>query len=220
MSLTLWLSYAATVFVISGTPGPNMLLTMTHGIHHGLGRAISTMLGLLTGLAVLLSVSLAGLGAVLLASAAVFDIFKYVGAAYLIYLGIQTWRATESRLSTDGRPDAAHAWARFRIGIVVSLTNPKAILFGMAFFPQFLDHSQPMASQAAILLVTFMIIETAWMLVYAGGGAKLATWLGRGTRLRWFNRAAGAAFVSAGVLLGAIQRQGFPCRVLFVSPYL
>lgn len=207
MSLQLWLAYVAAVFIISGTPGPNMLLAMTHGIHHGLApTARSTMLGLLTGLALILGVSLGGLGAVLLASSELFDVLKYVGAAYLIYLGVKTWRAADRRLDTEGKPDAAGGGARFRIGVLVALSNPKAILFGVAFFPQFLDPAQPMAPQASILLLSFMAIETGWMCVYAGGGARLAVWLKEGLRLRWFNRLAGGAFVGAGVLLGTLRR--------------
>lgn len=207
MSLQLWLASVAAVFIISGTPGPNMLLAMTHGIHHGLApTARSTMLGLLAGLAVILGVSLGGLGAVLLASSELFAVLKYVGAAYLIYLGVKTWRAADSRLDTEGKPDAAGGGARFRIGVLVALSNPKAILFGVAFFPQFLDPALPMAPQASILLLSFMAIETGWMCVYAGGGARLAVWLKAGVRLRWFNRLAGGAFVGAGVLLGTVRR--------------
>ena len=206
MSISVWLAYVAAVFVISGTPGPNMLLSMTHGIHYGLARTSITMLGLLSGLAVVLSISLGGLGAVLVASVYAFEIIKYAGAAYLIYLGIKTWRAADAEMPTNGRQDAADAWRRFRMGILVSLSNPKAILFGVAFFPQFLDRNDPIAPQALLLLTTFVVIETSWMLVYAGGGAKLATWLRNGQRMRWFNRTAGGAFVGAGVLVGALRR--------------
>lgn len=207
MSFQLWLAYLTAVFFISSTPGPNMLLAMTHGIHHGVGKtATSTMLGLLAGLSIILSISLGGLGAVLLASSHVFDVIKYVGAAYLIYLGIMTWRAADGGLETEGRPDAISGWARFRIGILVALSNPKAILFGIAFFPQFLDPTQPVAPQASILLVSFLLIEAGWICVYASGGSRLAQWLRQSTRMRWFNRAAGSAFVGAGVLLGGFQR--------------
>ncbi len=206
MSLHIWLAYVAAVFVISGTPGPNMLLSLTHGIHHGLTRAFSTMLGLLTGLAVILSISLGGLGALLLASANAFEVIKYAGAAYLIYLGVRTWRAAGARVVTEGRPDADSGWTRFRIGVLVSLSNPKAILFCVAFFPQFLDRHQPIARQAMILLTTFVVIETGWMLVYAAGGSKLASWLRKGERMRWFNRASGSVFIGAGVLLGTFRR--------------
>ncbi|QDQ26807.1 LysE family translocator [Chitinimonas arctica] len=206
MSLNIWLAYLAAVFLISGTPGPNMLLAMTHGIHHGLSRTFSTMLGLLAGLAIILSISLGGLGAVLLASSHAFDAIKYLGAAYLIYLGIKTWRSADSDMRTEGRPDADSAWARFRIGILVALSNPKAILFGVVFFPQFLDRNQPFAAQASILLLSFIVIETGWMCIYASGGAQLAQWLKRGRRMQWFNRAAGGAFVGAGLLLGTFRR--------------
>ena len=207
MSLQLWLAYLAAVFVISGTPGPNMLLAMTHGIHYGLApTARSTMLGLLAGLGVILGVSLGGLGAVLLASSQLFEVLKYIGAAYLIYLGIKTWRAADRPLDTEHGPEASSHWARFRVGMLVALSNPKAILFGVAFFPQFLDPTQPIGAQAAILLLSFMAVETGWMFVYAGGGAKLATWLTQSHRIRWFNRLAGGAFVGAGVLLGAFRR--------------
>jgi threonine/homoserine/homoserine lactone efflux protein len=206
MSINLWLAYVAAVFVISGTPGPNMLLSMTHGIHHGLSQTFSTMLGLLTGVVILLSISLGGLGAVLLASTHAFEVIKYAGAAYLIYLGIKTWRSADVPLETAGRPDAGSAWARFRIGVLVALSNPKAILFGVAFFPQFIHRNHPIAPQAVILIATFVVIETGWMFVYAGGGAKLATWLRQDHRMRWFNRAAGGAFLGAGLLLGSFRR--------------
>jgi len=206
MSLQLWLAYAAAVFVISGTPGPNMLLSMTHGIQHGLRRTFSTMLGLLTGVTIILAISLAGLGAVLLASSLAFEVLKYVGAAYLVYLGVRTWRSAANGIEAEGRPDAQHALARYRIGLFVALSNPKAILFGVAFFPQFIDRSLPLPVQAGILLLTFLVIETGWMCVYAGGGAQLAIWLRAGRRMEWFNRAAGTAFVAAGLLLGAFRR--------------
>jgi len=205
--MNLWLAYVAAVFVVSGTPGPNMLLSLTHGIHHGLTRTFSTMLGLLTGLAIILSISIGGLGAVLVASAKAFQVIKYIGAVYLIYLGVKVWRsAADTGIVTEGRPDAESGWTRFRIGAFVSLSNPKAILFCMAFFPQFIDRSQPIAPQAGILLATFCVIETAWMFVYAGGGSRLAAWLRGGNRMRWFNRASGGVFIGAGVLLGSLRR--------------
>lgn len=206
MSLSLWLAYVAAVFVISGTPGPNMLLSLTHGIHHGLTRTFSTMLGLLSGLALILAISIGGLGAVLVASTAAFEVIKYVGAAYLIYLGIRVWRTADTRLVTEERPLGVSGWARYRTGVLVSLSNPKAILFCLAFFPQFIDRRQPLAPQAAVLLATFAVIETCWMLVYAGGGARLAAWLREGHRMRWFNRTSGAVFIGAGVLLGTFRR--------------
>lgn len=206
MSLNIWLAYVAAVFVISGTPGPNMLLSLTHGIHHGLVRTTSTMLGLLSGLAIILSISIGGLGAVLVASTTAFQVIKYAGAVYLVYLGIRVWRTADARLVTESRPLAASGWARYRTGVLVSISNPKAILFCVAFFPQFIDRRQALAPQASILLITFAVIESCWMLIYAGGGARLAAWLRTGNRMRWFNRASGGVFIGAGVLLGTFRR--------------
>ena len=109
-------------------------------------------------------------------------------------------------LFTESRPPAANGFSRYRTGLLVSLSNPKAILFCMALFPQFIDRRQPLAAQAGILLATFVVIETCWMLVYAGGGARLAAWLRKGNRMRWFNRASGGVFMGAGVLLGSLRR--------------
>jgi threonine/homoserine/homoserine lactone efflux protein len=206
MSWNIWLAFVAVTFVVSGSPGPNMLLSLTHGIHHGLTGTFGTMLGLLSGLAIILAVSFCGLGAVLVASPTAFKVIKYLGAVYLVYLGIRIWRAADTRLTTQARPLAAGAANRYRIGVLVSLSNPKAILFCLAFFPQFIDRRQALAPQAAILLATFVCIETGWMLVYAGGGARLAAWLRQGQRMRWFNRTSGAVFIGAGVLLGTIRR--------------
>jgi threonine/homoserine/homoserine lactone efflux protein len=102
--MNLWLAYVAAVFVVSGTPGPNMLLSLTHGIHHGLTRTFSTMLGLLTGLAIILSISIGGLGALLVASATAFRVIKYIGAVYLIYLGVKVWRTADTGVVTMTAP--------------------------------------------------------------------------------------------------------------------
>ena len=207
MPLRLWLIYSGAVFLISGTPGPNMLLCMTHGIHHGFRpTATSTMGGLLLGMVCILSISLGGLGAVLLASATAFTFIKYAGAVYLVYLGVRTWRSAGSGFDTEGRPDAARGGTRFRMGLLIALSNPKAILFGVAFFPQFIDPDRALLTQAFILVSSFMCIESGWMCVYASGGAKLAKWLKQSKRMAWFDRMAGSAFIGAGVALGGLRR--------------
>jgi len=187
-------------------PGPTDTLVVSYVLTRGRRSALFSVPGVCLGYIVSLTLTLLGLGALLMTSAGLFNALKVAGAVYLIYLGIKTWREAGAAPELGNGPDAASAWARVRIGIIISLSNPKAILFSMAFFPQFIDHTQPMAPQAAILLPTFVAIETAWMFVYAGGGAKVAAWLREGTRMRWFNRAAGSAFVGAGVLLGTFRR--------------
>ena len=208
MALESWLLYVLTVFFVSATPGPNMLLAMTHGIHHGLRRTLATCLGLMCGLGLIMAGSAAGLGALLMASEQLFSVIKYVGAAYLIYLGIKTWRAMPqavTELRDEG--EAVSSRAMFRTGLLVSLSNPKAFVFFAALFPQFLDATAPQGPQFAVLVSTFVVIESAWQLIYAGGGARLAGWLNSAARLRMVNRLSGGAFVGAGLLLSVVSRR-------------
>ena len=209
MSLNTWLLYLVTVFFVSATPGPNMLLAMTHGIHYGWRRTLATCLGLMSGLGLIMAASVAGLGALLMASEQLFALIKYAGAAYLIYLGIKTWRSVPTpvqEVSEDGR--SAHTpWAMFRTGLLVSLSNPKAFIFFTALFPQFMDARLPQAPQLVILATSFVVIESSWQMAYAGGGSRLAGWLNTARRLTLVNRFSGGAFVGAGVLLFGVSKR-------------
>jgi threonine/homoserine/homoserine lactone efflux protein len=204
-----WLLYVVTVFFVSATPGPNMLLAMTHGIQYGLRRALVTSLGLMSGLGIIMAASSAGLGALLAASGEAFAIMKYAGAAYLIWLGVKVWRAEPQAVETVSAPGerGQTPWMLFRTGVLVSLSNPKAFVFFTALFPQFLDAGRPQGPQFFVLVATFVVIESAWQVIYAGGGAKLARWLNTERRLRLVNRLSGAAFIGAGLLLTAVSRR-------------
>lgn len=208
MSYQTWLLYVTTVFFVSATPGPNMLLAMTHGIHHGVRRTTVTCLGLMTGLCLIMAGSAAGLGALLAASETLFTVVKYAGAAYLIYLGIKVWRSTPEPVSaSDGVSGAKQsAWAMFRSGFLVSMSNPKAFVFFTALFPQFMDASKPQVEQLAILAATFFVIELSWNFLYASGGARMARWLNTARRLKRVNQVSGGVFVGAGLLLTSVSR--------------
>lgn len=204
MSQQTWIVYAVMVFFMSATPGPNMLLTLNHGIRYGFRATLATCFGLMSGLCLIMLASVAGLGAILAASHIAFSILKYAGALYLVYIGFKTWRAPP-RLErpADTGPVRANRLELFRTGMFVSLSNPKAIIFFMALFPQFMDKKAPQLPQMVILMLTFMVIETFWQFVYAGGGAKLSRWLNSERRMRIVNRLSGGFFMSAGVALGA-----------------
>ena len=199
MRFDLWLAFVATTLLISGTPGPNMLLMLSHGTRYGWKRAVSTILGALTGLAILFSASAFGLAAILAASATLFIVLKVVGAVYLVYLGVQCWRAG-SNMSLP-RAESDSSAARYRQGLAVALSNPKAILFMGAFLPQFVDPKLPQQHQWLVLLLTFFVIEGTWQVVYAAGGARLASWLANPRRIKVFNRSCGGAFFTVGGLL-------------------
>ncbi|KZE28911.1 LysE family translocator [Crenobacter luteus] len=208
MPLDTWLLFVVTVFFVSATPGPNMLLAMTHGIRYGVRASLPTMLGLLVALGIVMAASVAGLGALLATSEALFAAVKYAGAAYLIWLGVKTWRAHPEALTA---PEAAGnggagGWAKFRTGFLVAMSNPKAFIFFTALFPQFMDARAAQLPQLLTLAATFFVIESGWQFVYATGGARLGSWLSSPLRQRWVNRFAGGAFVGAGVALSGVSQ--------------
>ncbi|EPR18926.1 amino acid transporter [Sphingobium indicum IP26] len=204
MSLHVWWLYVTAVFLISATPGPNMLHVMTQSIHHGPRRAIATMAGLMSAILLCLIASALGLGALLKASPRLFDGLRYAGVAYLIWLGVKAWRAPVGEAGEVGATRARSLRALYGTGLLTGLSNPKLIIFAAALFPQFIDTGRPFAMQLAILVISFVAIEFGWQCVYALGGAKLARWLAPADRQRLFNRGTGLMFIGfGGALLGA-----------------
>ena len=208
---TLWLFIAMTFF-ISATPGPNMLMVMTVGARHGLRASMMAMLGCMTALLAMMSLSAAGLGAVLHTSPQIFEALRLAGAAYLAYLGIKVWRSPvqDQRANSDGNADgetqqplvpAVNAGAIYRQAFLVAASNPKAILFAAAFFPQFIHADAPQLPQFAILLLTFTVIEVGWYFAYALSGKRMSVYLQRASVLRWFNRVTGGVFVGFAALM-------------------
>jgi threonine/homoserine/homoserine lactone efflux protein len=205
MTIQTWWLYAVAVFVVSATPGPNMLHVMTRSIAVGPRKALATMAGCMSAILLCLVASAAGLGALLKAEPRLFDALRYAGVAYLIYLGIRAWRAPVGAPAADGGTRIAPSpIALYRAGLLTGLSNPKLIVFAGALFPQFIRTDAPFAPQLTILVVTFVLIESLWYAIYALGGSKLARWLEPAHRQRLFNRATGAIFVGfGGLLLGS-----------------
>ena len=186
-----------------------MLLAMTQGIRFGLRPIWPTLLGAVCGVLIILCMSMSGLGAILKASEQLFAAVKWIGATYLIYLGIQMWRTSDSASTSNTTEEkgvistpAASVISQFRTGMAVAMSNPKAILFGLAFFPQFINADAPLLPQAVIILTTFAAIEASWMCVYALGGTQLSKYLASPLRMRRFYRVSGSAFILAGLGLG------------------
>ena len=207
MSLELWIVYLAAAVGLSLTPGPNGLLALTHGARFGAARASFTVLGGVTGFLVLIAASLAGLGALLAASEQAFTVAKWIGAAYLVWLGIRLWNAPPPSMDA-AREAADHADRRrsqlFAQGFLVAVSNPKALIFFAAFLPQFMLPHVSYWVQLAVLGGTFVVVEFLYELMVAGFAQRLAPWLAR--HGRWFNRGAGATFVGIGALLTTASR--------------
>ena len=200
MTLETWWLYLGAVVLISCTPGPNVLYVTTRSIRFGLGPAFIGVAGCLTALVLMLTGSVAGLSALLLALPGAFDVLKIAGAAYLVYLGIQVWRepvANEAPPPSTGTSGVA----LFRDGFLVGISNPKLLVFAAAFFPQFIDPARAWGPQFALMVATFLGAELFFYSIYALSGRKLADRLMHGIWRRWLNRASGAVFVGFGVAL-------------------
>jgi threonine/homoserine/homoserine lactone efflux protein len=209
MSLHAWWLFVAMTFVVSATPGPNMLLVMSHSARFGFRPAMATMAGCMSALLAMMSISAAGLGALLQAFPAVFDTLRWIGAAYLAYLGIKSWRSrvhAEGTATAQSTEPAPRAVTLFRQGFLVAASNPKAILFAAAFLPQFIRQDVPALPQFGILLITFAVIEVSWYMVYAGSGHRLAAYLRRPAILKTFNRLTGGAFIGFAAVMAATRQ--------------
>ncbi|HSN80803.1 MAG TPA: LysE family translocator [Rhodoferax sp.] len=208
MSLQTWWLFVLMTFVVSATPGPNMLLVLSNSARFGLRAATASMMGCMTALLAMMSISAAGLGALLQLFPAVFDALRLAGAAYLAYLGIKSWRAPVHDHAIDApRPvePAMTQAALFRQAMLVAASNPKAILFAVAFLPQFINPQNAQLPQFGILLSTFAVIEVSWYFVYAISGKSLAVYLQRASVLRVFNRVTGGAFVGFAAMMATVR---------------
>lgn len=203
MALHTWWLFVVPVFLLSGTPGPNMLHILSRSVEMGMKRSVAAMAGCLLALVVVLSASAAGLTTLLLAVPRVFDVLRYAGVAYLIFLGVKAWRSEVAPIDV-GDPafrTTVSAAAVFRGGFAIGMSNPKLILFAVAFLPQFVDPGTPQSPQFAILVVTFAAIEMFWYAVYAVGGQSLSRYLRRPAIRRSFNRITGGIFIGFGLAL-------------------
>ncbi len=209
MLLSTWLLYIAAVFILTVTPGPSVLMCVASGIAHGAKRTLYCALGSVTAVVGIMAASALGLGAILAISETLFALIKWLGVAYLLYIGVTTLRAknadfaiSESQVSTEYVP-----WHRlFWNGFLVGASNPKALLFFSAFFPQFLDATKPQGPQFAVLCATFIGFELFWLMFYASFASRIAPWLRTAGRARMFNRVVGSSFVAAAALLATVKR--------------
>lgn len=207
MSLTTYLLYVAAVALLILTPGPTMLMCMTNALNHGPRKAMTSVAGSVSAVLCVMLLSAMGLEALLTASETAFTVAKVIGAAYLIYLGIKTIRseaAVFDATATQAPPTRQRSF--FLRGFLVGASNPKAVLFFAAFFPQFLDHAAPFAPQFAILALTFMAFEFAVLTACALGVSRVAPLLRSSRAVRWFNRVSGGLFALMGGLLLLTRR--------------
>lgn len=199
MTLDTWLVFLVAAIGLSFTPGPNGLLALTHGALYGARRTVFTVLGGALGFLIVIAVAMFGIGALLTVFPELLVVLKWVGGAYLVYLGVMVWRAPAITVAASTDRPTASRWSLFRQGLLAAVTNPKGILFFVAFLPQFIDPQRDLVVQFAIMASTFIVIEFVFELVVAALSQSLQPVLARAGR--WFNRATGGLFVLIGVLL-------------------
>ncbi|MES9843439.1 MAG: LysE family translocator [Candidatus Sedimenticola sp. 6PFRAG5] len=208
MNPELWVVYAGATILLSLTPGPNSLLSLTHGGLYGARRTMFTALGSVCGFTLVIGLSMSGFSAVLAASEQLFTTIKWLGAAYLVYLGIKTWRAPATGLKITEQTDATGKPGQkmFAEGFIVAVSNPKVILFFAAFLPQFIDPAIPLFNQFLVMTGTFICIEFAFEVFLASCSQRAIPWLNRSDNTRWFQRVTGLTFIGAGTLLTTLEK--------------
>lgn len=200
MSVETWLAFVAASAVLLVIPGPTVLLVLSYALGQGWRVALPEALGDFCAM----TASMLGLGAVLAASTVLFTALKWVGAAYLVWLGIKLWRAggtLDAAPRTDRRSAAAmlgHAW-------LVTVLNPKAITFFIAFLPQFLDGKAPVLPQLAVVEPTFLVLAFANALGYAFLATRLRRVMSSARAVRGFNRTGGSLLIGAGIASVAVR---------------
>ena len=204
MSFALWLGFLLAAVLIAITPGPGAVLSMSVGMRYGYRSALLAILGLQAALLLQLIVVALGLGALLAASETAFGLLKLAGAAYLIWLGVTKWRAPVDAVVVKSGDLPTRGL--FVQGLLVNLTNPKAIVFIGALVPQFIDPAQPVAAQYAVIAATLCTTDVIVMSGYAVAALQMGRWLGEARHVRWQNRIFGAVFVTAGSMLAVSSR--------------
>jgi homoserine/homoserine lactone efflux protein len=198
MDIQSWILYTLAAIGLSLTPGPNGLLALTHGALYGARRTIATILGGSLGFTFVIALSMFGIGALLAASVGLLVVLKWLGGAYLVWLGIQVWRSPSIAVSRE-KVGSGSPGLLFRAGLLSAVSNPKGILFFVAFLPQFVDPARSLVVQFAIMATTFVVIEFFYELMVAALADRVQPWLARVGKN--FNRVFGGVFVAIGVLL-------------------
>lgn len=204
MGLELYLAFVLATAVLIAMPGPNVTLIVAHAIAHGSRRAMLTVAGTESAQAVQLGFVALGMTTLIVAFAAVFEWVRWIGVAYLIWLGIQRWRAGAAgpRPAVELTPPKTMFWQGFFVGV----TNPKTWLFYAAFFPQFVDPAVPVGQQLLLLSVTYLAIATALDGGYALLAGRARGWLRVGRRRNLADRISGTMLIGAGVWLALARR--------------
>jgi homoserine/homoserine lactone efflux protein len=207
MDLQVWLAFFAASWAISISPGAGAVAAMTAGLQHGFARGYCLTFGLVLGLWSQLLLVGAGLGALIVASSTAFAVVKWLGVAYLLWLGVSQWRAPAVGL--QARAAGALQASRRSIlvrGWVLNTLNPKGTLFMLAVVPQFLDPAQPLVPQYLVIAATLAFTDLVVNAGYTAFASRALAALKSPRQMRWVNRVFGGLFVALATLLATVKR--------------
>jgi len=202
VSIEHWLAFTAASAILVAIPGPTVLLVISYALAHGRKSATATVLGVGLGDFTSMTASMLGLGAFLLTSATHFTVLKWIGAAYLIYMGVRLWRAPVGPANAAEAKETAETkpWRIFLHAYVVTALNPKGIIFFIAFLPQFLNTAQPLLAQMLVFEVTFLVLAITNASLYASMASAARQTIRRPVVQRTVNRVGGSLLIGAGLL--------------------
>ncbi|RJG07428.1 LysE family translocator [Noviherbaspirillum cavernae] len=206
MNWNTYLIFVVTTAVVCLTPGPAALLVVAQGISNGLRRSYWAIAGIALGNAIYFALSATGIAALIVASSTLFSIIKWVGVAYLFYLGWAAIRSKSSALTVSGDIGRATSGPRaFWQAVVVELSNPKALLYFVALLPQFIDPARPVGMQLLIFGVTCIVLDTAAYSLYAWLGSKTRRFTANEKFVRISNRTSGGLLMAAGTMMAMVK---------------
>jgi len=210
LDLSTWIPFFLATVAISLSPGPGAIAAMGAGLNHGFQRGHTIAFGLMLGVWTQLLVVGVGLGALLATSATAFSAVKWLGVAYLVWLGVQQWRAPAAPITAGGEAGSGPALASraslLLRGWTVNALNPKGTVFLLAVMPQFLDLARPLLAQYLVIGATFGVVECLVMTGYAALASRVLRLLRTPRQIRWMNRSFGSLFVAAGAFLATFKR--------------
>ncbi|ELT0527641.1 TPA: homoserine/homoserine lactone efflux protein [Citrobacter freundii] len=204
MTFEWWFAYLLTSIILSLSPGSGAINTMTTAISHGFRGASASIAGLQTGLGIHIVLVGVGLGALFSRSVIAFEVLKWAGAAYLIWLGIQQWRAAGA-IDLNTMANTQSRRRLFKRAVFVNLTNPKSIVFLAALFPQFILPQEPQLMQYVVLGVTTIVVDIIVMIGYATLATRIAGWIKGPKQMKALNKVFGSLFMLIGALLASAR---------------
>jgi homoserine/homoserine lactone efflux protein len=206
LSIEIWIAFTLAAMIVLVIPGPTIILVISQAIAYGRIAVLPVVVGVTLGDLTAMTLSLLGLGAVLSSSAALFSVLKWIGAAYLIYLGIKLWRSSPEKHEVKLPAKSTSKLSLFKSAYIVTALNPKSIAFFVAFLPQFVSSQSETFPQLLILGATFLSLAALNAALYALFAGQLHDKMQNVKVLRWFNRSGGTALIGAGIVTATIQR--------------